>query len=139
MNNEVKTYDQFINENLKIRFKKEIDDENTTISAIIDKNIVGQLTLELLNDSYTYEFDDILTEDEFYEIFPDDEIIKISHIKVDDNSFNLGIGQALMNYGMNLMKNDGYTQFYLNASPMGFGGLNTENLVNFYKKFGFKI
>ena len=37
-----------------------------------------------------------------------------------------------------LMKNNGYNQFYLNASPMGFKGLSTMDLVDFYKKFGFK-
>ena len=36
------------------------------------------------------------------------------------------------------MKKNGYNQFYLNASPMGFKGLGTMDLVEFYKKFGFK-
>ena len=39
---------------------------------------------------------------------------------------------------MGLMKGNGYNQFYLNASPIGFKGLGAMDLVYFYKKFGFK-
>jgi hypothetical protein len=43
-----------------------------------------------------------------------------------------------MKRGIGLMKKNGYKQFYLNASPMGFKGFGTIDLVDFYKKFGFK-
>lgn len=59
-------------------------------------------------------------------------------IDVDDNYKNYGIGSQLMKRGIELMKKNGYNQFYLNASPMGFKGLGTMDLVEFYKKFGFK-
>ena len=36
------------------------------------------------------------------------------------------------------IKEMGYHQIYLNASPMGFEGLNITDLVWFYKGFGFK-
>jgi hypothetical protein len=35
--------------------------------------------------------------------------------------------------------NDKPKPIYLNASPMGFSGLNLEDLTNFYKKFGFSV
>lgn len=128
-----------LNENLdNITFKKSVDEDRTTISAYINNQKVGSLSMEVLFDSYQYEFDDVFDEDTFNEIYPDSEIIKIEIIEVDDNYKNSGIGSELMKRGMELMKKNGYNQFYLNASPMGFKGLSTMDLVNFYKKFGFK-
>jgi GNAT superfamily N-acetyltransferase len=92
-----------------------------------------------LYDSYTYEFDDVFDEDTFNKLYPDDTIIKIEHLEIYDNYKNNVIGFKLMKYGMDYMKNQGYKQFYLNASPIGSTGLNTTDLVEFYKKFGFKI
>ena len=93
------------------------------------------MIFEILIDAY-YELDDIMTEDEFYELFPDDTIIKLEYLKVDDNYMNMGIGHKLMKYGMDDLKDD--KQFYLNASPMG-NYIDVETLSNFYKKYGFEI
>ncbi len=87
--------------------------------------------MEILFDAYQYEFDDVFDEDTFEELYPNSEIVKIEHIEIDDNYKNSGIGSELM-------KKNGYNQFYLNASPMGIKGLGTMDLVDFYKKFGFK-
>jgi GNAT superfamily N-acetyltransferase len=128
-----------LNENVNnITYKKSTDEDITKITAYINNQKVGTISMELLFNAYNYEFNDVFEEDVFYKLYPDDEIIKIGHIEVDDNYKNLGIGKKLMERGMKLMKQNGYNQFYLNASPMGFKGLNTLNLVNFYKKFGFK-
>ena len=128
-----------LNENLdNITFKKSVDEDRTTISAYINNQKVGSLSMEVLFDAYQYEFEDVFDEDTFNELYPKSEIVKIEHIDVDDQYRNSGIGYKLMKRGMELMKKNGYNQFYLNASPMGFNGLNTINLVNFYKKFGFK-
>ncbi len=121
-----------------ITYKEDVEDERTTITAYINNEKVGSLEMKLLFDSYEYEFEDVFDEDTFYELYPNDEIVKIEHVEVDDNYKNSGIGSGLMKRGMELMKKNGYNQFYLNASPMGSKGLGTTNLVNFYKKFGFK-
>ena len=129
------TIKEYLNENVNnITFKKSVDEDRTTITAYINNNKVGSLSMEVLFDAYQYEFD----EDTFNEMYPDTEIVKIEHIEVDDNYKNLGIGSELMKRGMQLMKKNGYNQFYLNASPIGFKGLGTMDLVDFYKKFGFK-
>lgn len=122
----------------KIIYKKSVDEDRITITAYINNNKVGSLTMEILFDAYQYEFEDVFDEDSFNEIYPDSDIVKIQHIEVDDNYKNSGIGSELMNRGMELMKKNGYKQFYLNASPMGFKGLGTMDLVDFYKKFQFK-
>ena len=121
-----------------IMYKKSVDEDRTTITAYINNKKVGSLSMEVLFDAYTYEFDDVFDEDTFNELYPDSSIVKIEHIEVDDNYKNSGIGSELMKRGMELMRKNGYNQFYLNASPMGFKGLETADLVNFYKKFGFK-
>lgn len=94
--------------------------------------------MELLFDSYSYEFEDIFDEDEFYELYPDDIIIKIEDVRVNDECKGMGIGSELMKRGMRLMQSQGYKQYFLNASPMGREGLDLSDLVDFYKKFGFK-
>jgi GNAT superfamily N-acetyltransferase len=133
------TIREYLNESLtNITYKKSVDEDRTKIIAYINKNKVGSLTMEILFDAYEYEFEDVFDEDTFNEIYTNEEIVKIEHIEVDDNYKNFGIGTELMKRGMSLMKKNGYNQFYLNASPMGFNGLDTMNLVNFYKKFGFE-
>jgi GNAT superfamily N-acetyltransferase len=133
------TIREYLNESLtNITYKKEVDEDRTKIIAYNNKNKVGSLTMEILFDSYEYEFEDVFDEDLFYKIYPNDEIVKIEHLEVNDNYKNLGIGTELMKRGIALMKKNGYNQFYLNASPMGRSGLDIMDLVIFYKKFGFK-
>jgi GNAT superfamily N-acetyltransferase len=139
MIDKVKSFNKFVNKNVKnIVYKKSVDEDRTIITAYINNNKVGSLSMEILFDAYQYEFEDVFDEETFDEIYPDSEIVKIEHIEVDDNYKNSGIGSELMKRGMELMKKNGYNQFYLNASPMGFKGLGTMGLVEFYKKFGFK-
>jgi GNAT superfamily N-acetyltransferase len=129
----------YLNESVNnITYKKSVDEDRTTITAYINNNKVGSLSMEVLYDAYQYEFDDVFDEDTFEELYPNIEIVKIEHIEVADNYKNSGIGSELMKRGMKLMKKNGYNQFYLNASPMGFTGLKTMDLVEFYKEFGFK-
>jgi GNAT superfamily N-acetyltransferase len=130
---------EYLNENINnIKFKKSVDEDRTKIIAYINNNKVGSLSMEVLFDAYQYEFEDVFDEETFEKLYPDSKIVKIEHIEVDDDYKNSGIGSQLMKYGMELMKKNGYNQFYLNASPMGFKGLTTMDLVDFYKKFGFK-
>ena len=135
------TISEYLNEQQsidKIIYKKSVDEDSITITAFINNKKIGSLSMEVLFDAYRHEFDDVFDEDTFDELYPDSEIVKIQSIQVDDDYKNSGIGSELMKLGMNLMRKNGYKQFYLNASPMGFKGLGTTDLVSFYKKFGFK-
>lgn len=135
----IKSFDNFIVESTNIKYKKDISDEdNIGINAYLNNKKIGSVSMEIMYDSYGYEFDDVFDEDEFYELFTDDSIVKISHIVVDNEYKNSGVGSELMKRAMKLMKKEGYTQFYLNASPMGSDGLALDDLVAFYKKFGFE-
>lgn len=122
-----------------IEFNIDIDDEYTEIIASVGGDEIGKLVLCELIDSYSYEFDDVFDEDTFYELFPNDLIIKVEHIEIGNEYKSSGYGRKIMLYGLEYMKNKGYTQFYLNASPMGFDGLRTDELVEFYESVGFKV
>lgn len=134
------TLKEYLNENLTtdIKFKKSVDEDRTTLTAYIGGIKVGSLIMEILFEPYQYEFYDIIDEDTFYELYPESEIVKIEHIKVDEEYRNSGVASKLMKRGIRLMKENGLKQFYLNASPIGSKGLNKKELLQFYKKFGFK-
>jgi len=44
-----------------------------------------------------------------------------------------------MEEGIKQAKKKGWENLYLNASPMGFRGLDLDSLTKFYEKFGFKV
>ena len=101
MIDKVKSFNQFVNENVSnITYKKSVDEDRTTITAFINNKKVGSLSMGVLFDAYQYEFDDVFDEDTFDEIYPDSEIVKIEHIEVDDNYKNSGIGSELMKRGI---------------------------------------
>jgi len=121
-----------------VKYFTEEDEDRITITAIYEENKIGSVTSEILFGGYSYEFDDVFTEDEFDNMFPDDYIVKLEHIEVNDNFKGTGIGTQLIDKMMKMMRSSGYSQFYLNASPMGFSGLRLNGLTDLYKKFGFK-
>jgi len=138
--NRIKIINNNLNENINndIKYGLSQDEDRLTINAYINNSKVGSVTSAEIFDAYNYDFDDIFSEDEFYEIFTDDILVKIEHLEIDDNYKGKGIGTTLMNKMMNLLNKKGHKQLYLNASPMGFSGLNLYDLVEFYKGFGFK-
>jgi len=125
------------NKDNHIKFKTSSHEDHTSIDAYLNDNKIGSLYMEELF-GYNYEFDDVFSEEEFGKIFPKDRIIKISHVTINKEYRNLGVGSKLMEKALKLMRSKGFDQFYLNASPMGDRGLSLGDLVSFYKKFGFK-
>ena len=120
------------------KYLERVDEDRYTVKALYSDREVGEVVMEVLF-GYNFEFEDIFDEDSFYELFSDLDIVKIEHIEVEDFKKGLGVGTSLMEEAMRIMEGKGYKQFYLNASPMGFTGLDKIGLVNFYKKFGFKV
>jgi len=88
-----------------------------------------------------YEFKDDFTEDEFEKLGldEDDVIGKIEHIEIDDVHKGKGYAKLLMTRAIKIAKEKDLVPIYLNASPMGFSGLRTDELTEFYKKFGFRV
>lgn len=113
------------------------DEDGFGVKAIIDNKRVGYISGEEVYDAYSYDLDDVMSEEEFDELFGDDMLIKLSYLEVKNK--NQGIGSELVNRFMVSCHNKGYRKFYLNASPMGFGGLSLGDLILFYRKFGFEV
>ena len=124
---------------MKLMFTETTIEDRTEIVVFSGNRQIGSLSMEILFDSCSsYEFEDVFTEDEINKIYPLFEIVKMEHVQIDDEYKNLGIGSKLMKRAIKLMRDNGYSQFYLNASPMGSTGLRVNELVEFYRKFGFK-
>lgn len=134
------TFSEFLNEGFsdEVEYKTETNVDGVNILAFYNNKKVGKITSEILIEPYEYEFAEDMEEDEFYDIYSDDEIVKIEYLTVEDHYQGRGLATKLMNKLIDVMSNKGYTQFYLNASPMGFRGLQLKYLIKFYKKFGFK-
>ena len=135
--NKTKLYEE--DGELKFEVNENENGDRITITGFIGEgDIVGSVILEREFNAY-YEFEGEMSKDEFYEIFPDGNFIKIESIKIDDKYKNKGYGKKLLAKAIEYAKEIGESIVYLNASPMGNTGLLLPELVSFYKKAGFEI
>jgi GNAT superfamily N-acetyltransferase len=105
----------------------------------ISLNGIGSVTLvETLPE---YEFIEDVDEDTLEELGVEegDLIGKIEHIVVNDEHKGKGYGRLLMNKAIEVAKEKGLMPLYLNASPMGYDGLDIDDLTGFYESFGFEV
>ncbi len=118
----------------KAQFSYDTDEDRTTISSPYGSVVITET-------SPKYEFTEDLTPEEFggVGVDEDDFIAKIEHIEVNPGSRGQGYGTALMEEAMKELSKRNISNIYLNASPMGFGGLSLQDLTAFYEKFGFNI
>jgi len=93
---------------------------------------------EVIYNSYEFEFKDLISEEKYDSLFEDKPVVFITHLFVDKKYRNTGVASTLLEKLLNKMKEDRYSYFYLNASPLTFD-TNLTDLIRFYKKFGFKI
>jgi len=98
---------------------------------------VGRAEIEVLYDSYDYEFTGVLSEIEFLQEFRNEPIVKISRLEVDTHHRGKGVATYLLNESFKNLRLAGYTQWFLNASPLDQNGPSLFQLENFYTKFGF--
>lgn len=132
-------WESYIN---KIDYVINSDEESDEISVVaFYKNVeIGSAIAKLLFGDFCYELDDVMSEDDIIELFPDNTLVKIEHVEVNKEYRGGGIARELMNRLMSTLEQEGFVQFYLNASPMGVDkGFNKSELVDFYKKFGFSV
>ena len=114
-----------------MKYDYDYNDERVTI-----KDVLGN-TLVISETDTQYYLDDVYSEDELDNM---DEIVTyIEHLEVKEQLRNKGYAKALMTETISYFKKNGITNVYLNASPMGFEGLDLEDLTNFYKKYNFKV
>lgn len=121
-----------------LTYKTDSLEDSYTIEGYLDGDLVGSVTFEIIYNGYKYEFYDIIPEDLYDKIFGGDPLVHIVDLNVDDYYQNSGFGTQLFIKALNKIKELGLTKMYLNANPKGYG-LNLSSLVEFYKKFGFKI
>jgi GNAT superfamily N-acetyltransferase len=122
----------------QLRFEEFVDEDRVIINAFINRTNIGYVILEQEYDGY-YEFDGVMDEDDFYELFPDGNFIKIETLLIKDEFKNKGYGKELLKKAIEYAKSNDEKRVYLNASPMGNTGLALPELVSFYKKFGFEV
>src|ERR1035437_260083 len=128
-------------DNTKFTFKQGTEDE-WTISAFYDGEIAGRIAVgELTNMFWKFETD--FSEDKYDKMFPHDSCAEIIWLQIyndGDRSFRgEGIAKKLINIAINKIKKKGFDRIYLNASPIKIEkGLDLNDLVGFYKSFGFK-
>ena len=118
------------------------DEERTTIKALKDRKIVGEVIIVFIIDGYR-EFEnpdgtEALSPEDYNKIFPNDRYAKIEHLEVVDDERGQGYATELLDKARSLAKTEGEKVLYLNASPMGFKGLQLNDLVGFYKSYGFE-
>lgn len=114
------------------------ESDEIKIEAFYKNDKIGDAIAKLLFGDFYYEFDDVMSEDDLYELFPDDTLVKIEHVEVGKKYRGSGVAKEMMNRLLKELEQQGFKQFYLNASPMGIDkGFDKLELVNFYQKFGF--
>lgn len=134
-------YEDIMNEP---QFDIDVDEDRVIISVLRNRNTMGRIVLEHIFDAYN-EFEEIIEDpeydfdyDDYVKTFPNDRYTIIEHLEVVDGERGKGYAKLLMTKAINYAKSKGENVMYLNASPMGFSGLNINDLVGFYKSFGFQ-
>lgn len=125
-----------------IQFTTDVVDDYVTINAIKNRTVIGKISIEFVFDAYR-EFEDLIhkgemTDQEYESIFTNDRFVKIDYLNVIDSEKGKGYAKQLMEKAISYAKEHGETVMYLNASPMGFKGLNINDLTGFYNRFGFQ-
>lgn len=127
-----------------IQYKLSEEDDGVKIRAFKNKKEAGEILIvqEYVGsggDCYPFEpYED----QPFYDKICDNEnVTNIQHLEVKPKYRGIGIATSLMQQAMKYIK----TRYkgdpvYINASPMGGDtGLSFGPLVDFYRKFGFKV
>jgi GNAT superfamily N-acetyltransferase len=116
-------------DNSKFKYVRENEDE-ITIRAIYEGEIIGTLSMAGMYNAYWYFQDEMFTEYKF---------MIIGYLEIKQRKYmGEGIAKELMTRAIRKAKQQGFNTIWLNASPMGTAGLGLNDLVAFYKKFGFE-
>ena len=136
----MKLNDIFEDVSNETQFQIKDREDSTYITSYNGAKIYGSMVLNWITaGGYQYEFEGDMNEDDYDELFPEDRFAKIEVIEVNDKYKGGGFAKELMNKAISTVKERGFNRVYLNANPMGYGGLDINDLVGFYQKFGFQI
>lgn len=95
------------------------------------------------SDSYEYQFEDEQSLPEYEDLTANEYVTTLEHLEIDPEFRGKGLSKKILNLIMDKVKKR-YPDYpiYLNASPMGANkdsGLNLTDLVELYKRVGFKV
>lgn len=126
-------------------FTYETINGSVTISALINRKVIGKVVINFIGDGY-WEFEEVIkdpeydfSEADYKKIFPNNRFAEIQELKVNDDERGKGYAKQLMNLAMKYARSKGETVMYLNAAPIGQTGLSIGKLVDFYKSLGFQV
>jgi len=114
------------------------DEDKLTYHLFEGGKELGCIEIEVLYESYEYEFMEILSELEFANQFRPEPIVKFLLVEVHPNNRSIGVATFMLTEVFKRLRLAGFTQWFLNASPLDTNGLTLHQLEGFYSKFGFK-
>jgi ribosomal protein S18 acetylase RimI-like enzyme len=125
---------------LSFNLEKEEDSNGFQFVAYDGDHKAGSVHVVLeYPDDNCYAFSPYEGEDFYDEICDNNMVVNIQHLEVKPEYRNQGIAQKMVEKALSEIKKE-YSSIpvYINASPTG-GIMSLTDLVNFYKKFGFKV
>lgn len=121
-----------------VEARNQFDDDLFDFTLYVNDEEVGRLEIEALYDSYLYEFSNVLSNEEFLKEFRDEPIVKIARLEIDEKFRKNGYASYLLTESFKKLRLAGFTQWFLNASPLDDNAMTLEHLEEFYGRFGFK-
>ena len=113
--------------------------KKTEIIVINNKIKIGSITFQTVyGDEGLYWFDGLLSDEQYDDLFEDKLFVIIENIKINPEYQKNGLGKELMNKALELISSKNIKLISLNASPLN-NQINSDKLLLFYQKFGFKI
>lgn len=131
----LKNIQALVNESLQV--KAVHDDEYTNLELYKSGKRLAYISFREIQYGY-YIFEDDMEEDEYNELFPDDEFAYLETLHVEPEHRGKGYARKLIGEALKYIRSKGLRQVYLNASPSYDSSLALPDLVNLYKSFGFK-
>lgn len=121
-------------------------EDGVDIKALVNRKEVGSLQLKFKTDAME-EFKSLIEDPDLdfeatdiKKIFPNNRFAEIDYLVVHDEHYGMGYGKLLMQSALNYARSKGETVAYLNAAPLGQNTpMGVQELVEFYKKFGFQV
>ena len=128
-------------ENIEITYKsKRGDDSDIRIVAIKNKKEIGEIIVNFQSlDDDCFQFSPYEGLPFHEDICSYSDVVIFEHLEVKEEARGQGVAKELFTRAMKEAKKK-YSGFpaYINASPLA-EAIDLVDLVNFYKKFGFKV
>lgn len=109
-------------------------------------DVSNNLSVLLLSNVYNAFFKGKLSKAEYDKMFPENVVPEIEMLYINPKDRKKGYATLLVNEAIKHVKELGYSSIYVDVMPFEDdgedeinNGLNNEDLIDFYKKFGFEF